>query len=232
MAVLTHIPKPLVPRFRMTQTAEKTIDGVLLLKSICNKESAPEEARNSFTLFVSYFEDKLKKYAEVQASHLGYSVNVAFEAIQCTFAKVWKYPYSFSMDRASCKNTENAIIIWLKKIVASQMFDYVKKGICTQQSREEDLSVIETSEEFVDYHIRDYPIEEKLILIQAMNQKISSLDEKHRIIYLTYKAYETQGKKLPRRLLEKLRVRLGVTQVTIRVYKREAYKAVGDNLEN
>lgn len=112
------------------------------------------------------------------------------------------------------------------------MFDYVKKGICTQQSSDEDLSVIETSEEFVDYHIRDYPIEKKLMLIQAMNEKISSLDEKHRIIYLTYKAYETHGKKLPRRLLEKLRVRLGVTQVTIRVYKREAYKAVGDNLEN
>ena len=105
------------------------------------------------------------------------------------------------------------------------MFDYVKKGICTQQSNEEDLSVIETSEEFVDYHIRDYPIEEKLMLIQAMNQKISSLDEKHRIIYLTYKAYETQGKKLPRRLLEKLRVRLCVTQVTIRVYKKRGIQS-------
>lgn len=61
MAVLTYIPKPLVPKFRMTPKEEKIIDGVLLLKSICNKESAPEEARNSFTLFVSYFEDKLKK---------------------------------------------------------------------------------------------------------------------------------------------------------------------------
>lgn len=100
----------------MTQKAEKIIDGVLLLESISNKESAPEEARNSFTLFVSYFEDKLKKYAEVQALHLGYPVNVAFEAIQCTFAKVWKYPHSFNMNRASCKNTENAIIKYMTKI--------------------------------------------------------------------------------------------------------------------
>lgn len=31
-------------------------------------------------------------------------------------------------------------------------------------------------------------------LIQAMDKKISVLDEKHKIIYLTYKAYSTRGK--------------------------------------
>ena len=54
------------------------------------------------------------------------------------------------------------------------------------------------------------------------------LDEKHRIIYLTYKAYQTRGKKLPRTLLDKLRKRLGVTQTTIRVYKKEACELLKD----
>ena len=65
-------------------------------------------------------------------------------------------------------------------------------------------------------------------LVLALEKKISILDEKHRIIYLTYKAYQTSGKKLPRKLLEILRKRLGVTQTTIRVYKREAFETLND----
>lgn len=211
---------------------KNTIDGIQLLRSISNKDKDLECAKQSFALFVSYFEGLLKPYAEIQARNLGLSENVAFEAIQCAFTKVWKYPASFDMKKSNCKNEENAIVVWLKTIVASQMFDYVRKGVCTQQSNEEDLSIIESAEDFVDYHINDWPIEKKMNLIQAMDKKISVLDEKHKIIYLTYKAYSTRGKKLPRCVLERLRSRLNITQTTIRVYKREAYIAVGDKLEN
>lgn len=69
-------------------------------------------------------------------------------------------------------------------------------------------------------------------LVLAFNKKLSLLDDKHRIIYLTYKAYELSGKKLPRRLLSKLRKRLGISQTTIRVYKREAYMMLNDKPEN
>lgn len=79
------------------------------------------------------------------------------------------------------------------------------------------------------YHIVDLPLERKLELIRIMNDKISKLDEKHRVIYLTYKAYQTSGKKLPRKLLDKLRKRLGVTQATIRVYKKEACELLNDS---
>ena len=50
-----------------------------------------------------------------------------------------------------------------KKIVASQMFDYVKERyMYSTKQRGGSFSVIETSEEFVDYHIRDYPIRGKV----------------------------------------------------------------------
>ena len=208
--------------------ASENVDGVKLLQDIANKENNPEAAEKSFCLFCSYFEDKIKLKVEILASKYGYNENVAFEAIQCTFNKVWLYP-TFSMSKSKCKNEENAIIIWLIKIAFSQMCQYMKSGICAKVTQDEDLSVIENAEDFISYHIVDLPLERKLDLIRIMNDKISKLDEKHRVIYLTYKAYQTSGKKLPRKLLDKLRKRLGVTQATIRVYKKEACELLNDS---
>jgi len=102
------------------------------------------------------------------------------------------------------------------------MYDYSRKGVCAHITKEEDLSVIENASDFIDYHISDYDPLRKLELVQALENKLSILDEKHRIIYLTYKAYHICGKKLPRKVLGKLRKRLGITLVTVRVYKKEA----------
>ena len=77
----------------------------------------------------------------------------------------------------------------------------------------------------------DISPDDKMKLVLAFDAKLSALDEKHRIVYLTYKAYELRGKKLPRRLLGKLRNRLSISQTTIRVYKREAYLALNDKPE-
>lgn len=74
----------------------------------------------------------------------------------------------------------------------------------------------------------DLDASKKLQYVIAMENKLSVLDDKHKIIYMTYKAYYTRGKKLPRSVLEKLRNRLGLTQVTVRVYKREACIALND----
>ena len=179
-------------------------------------------------MFAAYFEEKIRVYEEVQASHLEINETAALQAMQCAFAKVWKYPYSFDMSKSHCKDEDIAIIVWLKSIVASQLFGYAKKGYCVNQAEEEDLSVIENAQSFVEYHMPDISPEEKMKLSLAFNTKLSVLDEKHRIIYLTYKAYELRGKKLPRRLLNKLRERFGISQTTIRVYKREAYMALND----
>lgn len=211
----------------MAQTSKKTIDGIALLKLIGDKNDR-ERAKDSLALFTAYFEENIRAYAEVQASHLGLTETEAFQAIQCAFVKVWKYPYSFDMEKSRSKDEETAIIIWLKRIVASQLFEYAKNGYCADQTEEEDLSVIENVQSFVEYHMPGISSDKKIGLVQAFDKRLSVLDEKHKIVYLTYKAYEQAGKKLPRRLLEKLRKRLGLTQATVRVYKMEAYRALGD----
>lgn len=203
------------------------INGVDLLKAIANKANDIGSAKAAFTVFVSYFEDKIKCPVEINARKVGYNENVAFEAVQCAFNKVWLYP-TFDMKKSNCKDEEKAIIIWLINIAVSQMHQFSKHGECAQLKEEEDLSVIEDSSSFIDYHVSDLPPEQKILYVTELDKKLSILDEKHRIIYLTYKAYQVRGKKLPRTLLEKLRKRLGVTQVTIRVYKKEACEALND----
>lgn len=212
----------------MDKKKEYTVDGVHLLHLIANKDVDLEEAKNALFLFTSYFESKLYKPIEIIARNYGYDENVAFEAIQCAFNKVW-LSKSFDLKKARCKNEENAIINWLIKIAVSQMYDYSKKGVCAQITPEEDLSIIENAGDYANViHAYEFDSERKMELVIAFNKKISVLDEKHRIIYLTYKAYQMSGKKLPRKLLTKLRIRLGLTQTTVRVYKKEACETLND----
>lgn len=204
------------------------IDGVQLLRKIAEKDKDHESAERAFRLFVGYFESKLHANVEIQANKLGYNETVAFEAIQCAFNKVWMYP-TFDIKKSHCKNAENAIVIWLIQIAISQMHQYSRHGVCAQIKQEEDLSIIEGSCDFVDsYNLLDLSVERKIELVKAMDEKISILGPKHKIIYLTYKAYQKCGKRLPRTVLAKLRKRLGLTQVTVRVYKKEACEALND----
>lgn len=213
----------------MDRKDSQKVDGVKLIRIIANRNIDKEAARIAFDLFVSYFEIKIKKRVEILALKYGYNENVAFEAIRCAFNKVWLYP-TFDMGKSSCTNEENAIIIWLVKIAFSQMCQFTRTGECARISEEEDLSVIENTEDFVDsFQVAGLDPLEKMQLIEIMEKKLSLLDEKHRIIYLTYKAYQRSGKKLPRKLLEKLRKRLGLSQSAIRVYKKQACEAINDS---
>lgn len=206
---------------------EVKTNSLELLKSIANRKTDSEAAKRDFTLFVGYFESKITKYAVIHANYLGFPEQAAYNAVECTFAKVWDYAKSFKREKSHCKNNENAIMVWMKSIVTSQLYEYQNKKVCYQQKDEEDLSVVEDTVTFVDYRYSHLSAEEKMDIVVALNKKMSKLDEKHRIVCLTYLAYEGRGKYLPSRLVEKLRNRLGLAKATLRVYKGHAYKTIG-----
>ena len=207
---------------------DSSIDGVQLLKAIANKSNDLETAERAFGLFIGYFESKIKLNIDIHASKLGFDENVAFEAIQCAFNKVWMYP-TFDMNKAHIKDPNMAIIVWLIQIAISQMYQFASTGVCAKIKEDEDLSIIEDPEAFVNsFNILSLDADKKMEYVMALNDTLSMLDEKHRIIFLTYKAYYVRGKKLPRVVLEKLRSRLGIVQATVRVYKREACETVKD----
>ena len=212
----------------MDKKEESLVDGVQLLNAIANKKEDLKAAKDALTLFIGHFETKIMLQVEILADKIGYDENVAFNAIECAFNKVWNYP-TFDLKKSRCKDPEKAIIIWLIQIAVSQMHQFSRKGVCAQIREDEDLSVIETPDDFVSFYMPDLDSDKKLEYVLAFNKRLSVLDEKHRIIYLTYKAYHIQGKKLPRNVLEKLRIRLGLVQATVRVYKKEACEALNDN---
>lgn len=213
----------------MSKKDEQVVDGLRLLQLIANKDKDREAAENAMSLFVGYFETRIMTWCYIHAQKFGYDENVAFEAIQCAFNKVWLYP-TFDMGKSRSKDEERAIILWLQAIAASQMHQFSKKGVCAQINTDEDLSIIDSVEAFIDtFKITDLDAETKMQYVMAMEKKLSPLDDKHKIIYMTYKAYYTRGKKLPRTVLEKLRKRFGLTQTTIRVYKRDACIELNDN---
>lgn len=202
-----------------------------LLLYISWKDEYPEEAQAAFNEFCLRFDQDLLKHTEIRCGKRKLSETVALDIVQCTFARVWKYP-SYNHKKSNAKTIENGIKRWLCGIVFTQMINYSKNGTCHEPDKESDLSLIYTLDEFVDASTTDYEsrklIKEKVSIIDSA---IDSLSEKHRIIFLTYKLYTHEGNNIPRVVSKKLQEELGLVSASIRKYKEQANKQVANFLE-
>ena len=208
----------------MDQTGEK------LINIMADKSRSEMEIDAAFQTFCAKYEMRLNRLVEIQCAKLGYSAEIAFKAVECTFARVKRYP-TFDKKKSKTKNIDNAIVLWLNKIAYTQVLKFKNGNECAEVNTDEDLAVVIDATGFYDVvSKRQYMSEEeKDNKIQWLNAKLASMEEKHRIVLLTYLAYESQGKKLPRSLTLKLRTQLNLEQNSIRVYKKEALEALGIN---
>lgn len=208
----------------MDQTGEK------LINIMADKSRSEMEIDAAFQTFCAKYEIRLNRLVEIQCAKLGYSAGIAFKAVECTFARVRRYP-TFDKKKSKTKNIDNAIVLWLNKIAYTQVLKFKNGNECAEVNTDEDLAVVIDATGFYDVvSKRQYMSkEEKDNKIQWLNAKLASMEEKHRIVLLTYLAYESQGKKLPRSLTLKLRTQLNLEQNSIRVYKKEALEALGIN---
>ncbi len=112
--------------------------------------------------------------------------------------------------------------------------DYDQQGQnCADPNEEEALEIITNLDSLVDKISDSDQIEDKKTLkknLQILESAFVGLTEKHKIIYLTYKAYERVGKNLPRAVSKKLQETLDLVPVTIRIYKRDANNHVDNYL--
>lgn len=204
--------------------------GDVLIGIMADKARSVEEVEAAFQTFCAKYELRLNRLVEVQCAKLGYSAEIAFKAVECAFARVKRYP-TFDKMKTKIKNVDNAIIVWLNRIAFTQVLKFKNTNECAEVSADEDLSVVNDASGF--YEIvsqRQYMSdEEKEKKIQWLNAQLAGMEEKHRIVLLTYLAYESQGKKLPRSLTLKLRTQLNLEQSSIRVYKKEALEALNIN---
>jgi hypothetical protein len=107
----------------------------------------------------------------------------------------------------------------------TQLVKYKYADSCAEPTVEEDLSIITNLDALVDKMAENEDVESKKILkrkLEILNGAFIGLGEKHKIIYLTYKAYETKGKTIPRSISKQLQETLQLVPITIRIYKRDA----------
>jgi hypothetical protein len=215
------------------ETAEeiKTACSLDLFEYISWKTDCPVEAANAFKEFTFRFERDVMRMSEVACSKWGYDATVAFDISNCVFQRVWKYP-SYKQEKSKSKDINKGVKLWLHRIVYTQLANYKNLGFCYEADNETDLTLIETIEELVEEF--DVSIEKKRLILKRMkvvDEALSHLTHKHKIIYLTYKLYCPDGKTyIPRAVSKKLQEELVLTQGSIRKYKEEANKIVATYL--
>ena len=204
-----------------------------LIEYISFKEEFPNEAEKAFVVFCNRFQSDVIKTAEIYSNRYGHNEVVALDIANCTFAKVWKY-HSFDKSKSKTKDIDKAIKIWLYAIVFNELMKYGVQDTCTEPD-ENDLSIVENIDELITLTVGDDTEKKKdlKVKLEIIEKAMLGLSEKQKIVYLTYKAYENNGKKnLPRIVGKKLRENLNLVQSSIQVYKKEATDHISNYLKS
>jgi hypothetical protein len=220
----------------MSKTNKEDIDfnnmpSEELLEYISFKEEYSEEAELAFVQFCYRFEEDLKRKSEIYCKKFNYSEVIALEIAHCTFARVWKYP-TFKKEKAKAKNMDKSILIWMYPILYTQIIKYGEQKTCAEPTEEEDLSLVMSADDLLDRY-DTFDVEARRVVSAKLNtieKALTQLSEKHRIIYFTYKAYQKQGKKVPRTITKLLREKLSLTQKSVNTYYGDAHKHVTNYL--
>jgi DNA-directed RNA polymerase specialized sigma24 family protein len=189
-----------------------------------------ETAKEAFRVFTFRFQLDLQKKLIPICRNWGYDEQVASDIAYGTFDRIWKYP-KFDITKAKQKDDiEKAVSFYLYRIAEHLLADYkkIQDGECNPFTGDEEII-----REFPDIEKTELGKERKAVLkerFEHIQKALDRLTPKHKIIYLTYKQYESETKggeyKLPRSLLKNLRTELDLTQNSIRVYKKEAFDEV------
>jgi hypothetical protein len=208
---------------------EPTEDLIEYVK--CRGHVGYEELANaSFIAFTFRFRKEIIDKCRRIGAHNGYDRETCDMISDRTFDRFLKYPFGFKRSNCGSLKIETCVKVYLFKIAQRAFFDYAREQEHqSPYSGEEEVIV-----EFPTVDDLDYG-DEEIATLRALQAKIekalSTLTPNHRIIYLTYKAHEREGFKLPRKLLEKLRNRTGLEQSSIRVYKKEAFDTAQRHLD-
>jgi len=207
------------------------ITSVELLEYISFKDEFPEEAQGAFVQFCYRFERDLKRKSEIYCNKYGYNEVVALEIANCTFSRVWKYP-TFKKEKSKATNLNKGILLWMYRILYTQIIKYGEKNTCAEPTDEEDLSLVTNSDELLEkFDIQD--VETKRMVsakLKTIERALTQLSEKHRVIYFTYRAYQKEGKKVPRPTTKLLREKLSLTQKSVNTYYGDADRHVTNYL--
>jgi DNA-directed RNA polymerase specialized sigma24 family protein len=186
-----------------------------------------ELAESAFVALTFRFRAEVIDKCRKIGRHWDFDAQTADGLAEKAFERFWKYPYSFEAARCGGLTIDTCLRLYLFRIARNCFADYNRELL------EEKVSPYDGTEEviveFPGIERLDLPeerVEGLRSVYDLIAKALATLSPKHKIIYLTYKAYEKEGYKLPRALLKKLRDELDLTQNSIRVYKNEAFQTI------
>ncbi|WP_304760659.1 RNA polymerase sigma factor [Sediminibacterium sp.] len=192
-----------------------------------------EVAKESFRVFTFRYQLELLKKLLPICKNWGYDEQVATELAYESFARIWKYP-KFDLSKSKQKDYNKAITFYLFGIAKRLLVDYKRNETEESNPFTGDEEIIR---EMPDIEMLEIGKERKAELkrmYELLNEALARLTPKHKIIYLTYKHYESltnEGYNLPRHLTKNLQDELDLTQNSIRVYKKQAIEAVNTHIK-
>lgn len=210
---------------------ESTIDLIDYIK-YKGQPDYQQLAEASFIAFTFRFRKEVIDKCRKISSKWGYDQDVADLIAERTFERYWLYPYNFNKNNCGELGIDTCVKLYLFRIAQNCFFDYHKEASGENQSPYDGSeSVIVEFPAIENLEITEEKAKQLQAIHNILNNALSQLSPKHKTIYLTYKAYEKEGYKLPRHLLEQLRQELQLSQNSIRVYKKEAFQAVDQHLK-
>ena len=205
---------------------EPTEDLIGYIK--CKEDADYKElADAAFIAFTFRFRVQVIDKARKIGKYWDFDVETSDMLAERVFKRFYHYPFGFKKCKCGTLEIDECVKLYLFRIAQRCFCDY-NKDISQLNDNPFDGSE-HVIVEFPDLESLGLPedVEEDLRSIQkSMAAALSTLTPKHKIIYLTYKAYEKKGFKLPRPLLKQLRETTNLKQNSIRVYKNEAFQKV------
>nr|MBC7613696.1 sigma-70 family RNA polymerase sigma factor [Pseudopedobacter sp.] len=206
---------------------ENTVDLVDYINSMNDPEYVELGEAAFITLTFRYREDLIKKCI-VLARKWKRDDDDAIELANRVFHRFLKYP---RYRHSECKtgDVDKCFKRYLYKIADREVIGLFNPKYSPYDGTENVITSLIDSE-------KEYEPEKLKVLIEyekKLDQLFVKLSQKHKIIYLTYLCHEKEGYNLPGALLAELREILGgLSQNTLRIYKKEAIEHVRKELQN
>lgn len=166
--------------------------------------------------------DVLEK-CTIMCGKVGLTETDAEELANRVFDRYHRYPNGYGKKPSRCKTEELALKVYLYGIARNELYDMIHPDESPYDGTEEVItSLVNPAQVYVPEKL------DQLVQAEAaIDKALAHLTPKHKIIYLTYKYHEREGRYLPPRLRKKLVDALGGISInTIRVYKKQAIEAM------
>lgn len=205
-----------------------------------NWKSQPEHlelAENAFIVFCNRFCDRVQSTCRIIGENNGLDHTHADKIAEKIFAKFWKYQ-KYKPGKCVRVDRDLCVEMYLYTFAQHGLTDY----LLDLKNPFKDAQIRTEFPDLEDYYNilddDDLPEEKKAQIktrYELTKRALDRLSPNHKIIYLTYLPYENQLKGgehyLPREFLKKLQDALGLSQASIRVYKKQAYDKIKEFLD-